>query len=308
MKQFIYAIAILCTMFFVSSCKNEISSDNKKFGLNRTVKSVQVKTYVAENKFGEIFKGELSHKENYLAFFDAKGNLTSITEFDEDGDMVSKTIYEYDDNNHITKQTNYNRYGNVTSFSEMLYQGEYIIKYKSVVGDNIFLSEYQRNGSEIQEYTFTKNEVLVSKRKYKYLESSKTRHLYVEYDETGKEIQTVQSDFDKKGNILKETISRGKEVESTSYSYNKAGYMTGMSTSSGKSGEVRYNEKNLPIYANGAFLNHNTDVFLHPNLDYLTPIYYFEYEYDNKGNWIKQIVYEGEMKEPYTISERVINY
>ena len=33
-----------------------------------------------------------------------------------------------------------------------------------------------------------------------------------------------------------------------------------------------------------------------------------KYEYDKKGNWIKQIIYEGEVKEPVTISERTIVY
>lgn len=305
MKQFIYAVAILCAMFFVSSCKNEISSDNKKFGLNRIVKSVQVKTYEVENKFGEIFKDDISEDGNYIALFDAKGNLISLTDFDEDGEVNSKMVYEYDVKNRMTKQIGYDWKGNVNFSLEYLYQGEYVIKEKFVRDDDVWLSDYKRNGTEIQEYTFIENSELAEKRKY--LESTKARCLYVAYDGTGKEIRTVQSDFDKKGNILKETISRGNEVEVTSYLYNKAGFVTEISTTSCKS-EARYNEKNLPVYIKGGLLYYNTEVYLIPTSNHEDDIYYFEYEYDDKGNWIKQIVYKGEMKEPYTLSERVISY
>lgn len=308
MRRFIYATSILCVIFFVSGCKNKINPKTNlelNLGLNRPVKSIQVKTYWAEDKFGEIFKGELYDEENYLALFDAKGNLISITDFDEDGDVDSKTICKYDINNRITKLTVYDEDGDVSSSSEYWYQGEYIIKEKFIGYDgDIMLSEYKRNGVEIQESTSTLNGELTSKRIF--LESNKERHLYVEYDETGKEIRTVLREFNKKGKILKETISCGKEDEITSYSYNKAGYITEKLTSSGKSGVVRYNEKNLPIYVNGCSFSHNTIVLMQYLYD--ESIYYFEYEYDNKGNWIKQIVYEGENKEPYTISERVINY
>lgn len=305
MKQFIYTVAILCAMFFVSSCKNEISSDNKKFGLNRIVKSVQVKTYEVENKFGEIFKDDISEEGNYLALFDAKGNLISITDFDEDGDVNSKMVYEYDAKNRVTKQIEYDWKGRVDFSLELLYQGEYIIKEKFIRDYGVWLLEYKRNGVEIQENVLMVNSELVEKRKY--LESTKARWLYVAYDGTGKEIRTVQCDFDKKGNILKETISRGNEVEVTSYLYNKAGFVTEISTTSCKS-EARYNEKNLPVYIKGGLFYHNTEVHLIPNSNHEEDIYYFEYEYDDKGNWIKQIVYKGEMKDPYTLSERVISY
>ena len=44
MKSLIFTISTMCILLLVSSCNNEISSDCKRFGLNTTVKSVQVKT------------------------------------------------------------------------------------------------------------------------------------------------------------------------------------------------------------------------------------------------------------------------
>lgn len=74
----------------------------------------------------------------------------------------------------------------------------------------------------------------------------------------------------------------------------------------GYKGEIRYNEKNLPVYVKGGDFYYNTGVVLVSM--YENNVYYIEYEYDEKGNWIKQIVYEGEMKKPYTISDRTIVY
>ena len=56
-----------------------------------------------------------------------------------------------------------------------------------------------------------------------------------------------------------------------------------------------------------AFLYRNTMVSWYVEE---SPEYEIEYEYDNKGNWIKQIVYEcdGDFRNPVTISERELFY
>ena len=69
---------------------------------------------------------------------------------------------------------------------------------------------------------------------------------------------------------------------------------------------VEWNDKKLPIFLKNAHLSNNTIISLYSTGEENT--YYVEYEYDKKGNWIKQVVYEGEIKTPLTISERVIQY
>lgn len=303
MKLSVFTISALGAILFVSSCNNEISSDCKLLGLNTTVKSVQVKTYKAESKFGEIVRGGLERDGNYLALFDKRGNLTSITDFDDDGELDSKTVFAYDDENRLTNYTEYDWNGDVDISIEYVYEGNYLLKSKQKIYGKEYLTEYKRNEEEIQEYTYFADGKIENTAKY--LESSSTRASYIVYDNEGKELRTVQEEYDKEGRLIKQIKNTGAEIDTTIWVYSKDGYLTEMSTTEYK-GEIKYNDKNLPIYIKGGDLYNNTDVVLDPW--YENKVYNLEYEYDDKGNWIKQIVYEGEMKEPYTISDRTIVY
>ena len=303
MKLSVFTISALSAILFVSSCNNEISSDCKRLGLNTTVKSVQVKTYEAESKFGEIVRGDLDWDGNYLALFDKRGNLTSITDFDDDGELDNKTVFAYDDENRLTNYTEYDWNGDADISIEYVYEGNYLLKSKQIIFENVYLTEYKRNGEEIQEYTYFADGKIENTAKY--LESSSTRASYIVYDNEGKELRTVQEEYDKEGRLIKQIKNTGAETDTTIWVYSKDGYLTEMSTTEYK-GEIKYNDKNLPIYIKGGDLYNNTDVVLDPW--YENKVYNLEYEYDDKGNWIKQIVYEGEMKEPYTISDRTIVY
>lgn len=303
MKLLVFTISAMCAIFFVSSCKNELSSDCKLLGLNTVVTSVQVKTYKAESNFGEIVRGDLNWDGNYLALFDEKGNLTSITDFDDDGELDGKTVYVYDDVNRLINRAYYDWDGEVIFSIENEYEGKYLLKTKQLYRDNISIKEYRRNGEKILEYTsYVDGEV---EETAKYLESSLLRASYVVCDSDGKEIRTVMEEYDRDGHLIKQVNSTGIETDTTMCVYNKAGYLTEMSAS-GYKGEIRYNEKNLPVYVKGGDFYYNTGVVLVSM--YENNVYYIEYEYDEKGNWIKQIVYEGEMKKPYTISDRTIVY
>lgn len=301
MRLFTLTISVLFASLFISSCKSAVSSDCKKFGLNKNVQSVQVKTYEAENKFGEIMKGDID-ENNYIAVFNENGNLTSITRFDEDGDLSSKKVYEYNDDNLCTKQSIYNWDGYLIYAIEQVYDGKNLVKkneHLSWSGDET--TEYKFNGDAIQEHIrYTDGEISETA---KYLESSSTRQVYVAYDNEGNETIKVQNEYDKDGNLIKYTITKGAEETTATYTYNKDGFLTSLSTSD-YSGEVKYNEQNLPVYIKNGTLYCNTDV----DLDYGHGIYYIDYEYDDQGNWIKQIIYVGEVKRPYTISERTIVY
>ena len=303
MKSLIFTISTMCIPLFVSSCKNEISSDCKRLGLNTTVKSVQVKTYEAESKFGEIVRGDLDRDGNYLASFDEEGNLTSITDFDDDGELDSKTVFAYDDRNRLITYTQYYWNDLVSSF-EYVYDENYLVKLNQKLFKNV-LTEYKRNGEQILEYKkFVDGEI---EEMAKYLESSSTRASYIVYDNEGKELRTVQEEYDKEGRLLKQIKNTGAKIDTTIWIYNKTGYLTEVSMTEHKyKGEIKYNDKNLPIYIKGGDLYHNTEVVL--TFWNKNKVYYLEYEYDDKGNWIKQIVYEGEMKKPYTISDRSIVY
>lgn len=310
MRKLTFLISILCVALFFNSCKNSNKTDCERYGLNTNVKSVSVTTYEAESKFGEVVKGDLANRGHYTALFDEEGYLTSITDYDEDGELDSKRVFTYDDMNHLTILKEYDEDGHLDYSQEWVYEGKYLQKYtatkKRRYGPNDTDSVvYKRSGEEIHEITTYRNgEIVITD---KYSESTSHKATYVSYGRDGNVLNSTQHTYDRDGHLLMRIINSGAEVDSIKSVYNKAGFLIEMSESGvGYKGEVRYNDKNLPIYLKGGILYNNTDPWLDSYFE--GGEQYMEYEYDDKGNWVRQIVYIGEMKEPYQISERTIVY
>lgn len=288
MRYFIFILktTFIFLIFSLVSCGNEVCRyDYELYGLNTAVKSVKVLTYDADNKFGEVVKGDLKFLGNYVAVFNAVGNIQSVSDFDDDGDLLWVSKYKYNEKNHMIEHLSYNSDGEVEykNTFEYVYDGDKIIsvtqisRYDDIDTYYLYESIYDDN-TIVEENTFI-NSDFVSKTKY------------LKYDDSGKEWIL----YDKDG--VEE--SRGYEY------YNKSGRVVS-SCNGEKSFEVKWNDKNLPIYIKNAQLYNNT--IISSLVDMEGCIYYMEYEYDKMGNWIKQIVYEGELKIPVSISEREITY
>lgn len=283
MKSANFCVFVINFMILLSSCTNKQTYDYEYYGLNCPVKSVKVTTYEAESKFGEIVKGDLEWNGHYLAIFNDVGNLESISNYDDDGDLTRVEKYKYNEDNKVTVVASYNNDGDLDYQLMYTYNNDHIESFtqKSYWNDKEEIREYKHKWSEEQliETMVIENGELSTVSKY--TRDSKNSLKWITYDKDGKE------------------ISRGDEA------YNEYGQLV-----SRNEGElhitIKWNDKKLPIFLKNAHLSNNTNISWYTTGEENT--YHVEYEYDKKGNWIKQVVYEGEIKTPLTISERVIQY
>ena len=280
-------IAPLCLVCLFASCQQSANKiyHYEEYGLNSPVKSVKVTTYEAESKFGDIVKGELEWNGHYLVKFNAVGNIESIQEFDDDGDLTGVVKYKYNELNNVIGFYDYDEEGECKYSSVCEYDGMYLVK-QTITNyysnePEITVLEFVRTGEWITETRVTKDKELSSLTKYS--KSDATGGEWITYDKTGKELSKGVQKLNKNGRI----------IEHCEYDICH---------------KIEWNDKNLPVHLTNALLHHNTIVSWYMQDE--SPECHIEYEYDDKDNWIRQIVFEcdGELKVPVTISEREIIY
>lgn len=279
-KAYIFYLALYTLI--ISSCSDKTYS-YQEYGLNCPVKSVKVTTYEAESKFGEIIKGDLDWSGHYFSEFNSVGNIVSLTEYDDEGDIDGVTKYKYNNDNNVINVSEYDYKGNLDFEYTYEYDGSLMSKitatFKYSDEDNVYVTDIKREGNTIKEKITHLNGELSSI--VKYSKYDKTGAEWTQYDKDGKEKGKGSSILNKDGKVSRYNINE-KEFY-----------------------EVNWNEKGLPSYLKNAELYNNSFISYDNGNE---SILYIEYEYDKKGNWIKQIIYEGEVKEPVTISERTIVY
>lgn len=269
----------------LSSCGGEGKNETKYdiWGLNCPVKSIKVTTYEAKNKFGEPAKIGIAEKDNYFVAFNTAGKAESVSTFGKEGDLVAMEKYKYDSDGNLTEVSSYGHDGELLWQQLIEYEGKRVDRCinKHLWDDDVDIYEHtsEWDGEKMVSQTTTHNGELQSVTKY--TKWDKSGNEWVGYDKNGDE------------------TSRGKAA------YNRDGYITEYSVGDINS-VVEYNEKGLPVYIKNAELLLNTMLSFGGSDD--NKVYHIEYEYDQRGNWIKQTVYEGEMRKPVTISEREINY
>lgn len=283
MKNITHLLTFASIFVFVACDNTDTIRHYEEYGLNCPVKSIQVFAYEAESKFGEVAKGDLEWDGHYLAVFNSAGNIDALSMFDDDGDLQGVQKYTYDSTGLLTSVSHYNEDGELKFQSNNEYIDGYISKNTStnywLETPTVSVSEYNRNGKWMIEETFFKDGEYQGKAKFIQHDTEGAK--WIAYDKDG-EIDSLSSGFEE---------------------YNKAGLVVKYGNDD-FIGSVEYNKNNLPIYLNRAALYHNQIVFTRSEED----IYYIDYEYDERENWIKQVVYKGETKKPINVYERIITY
>ena len=282
MKTAKILLMTLCSLVVLSCAKNKTYS-YQEYGLDCPVKSIKVTTYEASSKFGEVVKGDLKRYENYLAEFNSVGNIITWTQYINDGDIFSVTKHKYNEDDNVTDVSIYDEDWKLEYNQSYEYKGILLVKFTRTFKDTteeVYVNEIFRDGETIIKETTHHNGELISV--VKYNKHDKTGTEWVRYDKDGKELNKGSSILNEDGKV-------------TRYNYNDNDYY-----------EVTWNEKGLPVYLKNAELYNSSYVSSFHYCD--DSIFHIEYEYDNKGNWIKQTLFEGELKKPVTISERVIVY
>ena len=261
-----------------------VSPYYREFGLASSAKRAMVKTYEATSRFGDIVKGDITG-DCYLVEFDVVASIATCTNFDSEGYVSEIQRFTYDDNNFVELLVLDNN-GEPGYCQVLNYDGDIctsIITTNYWVSDDtprVEICEYNRDGELATGYVVKSEDgTVLSRGVYNYPEKSVEE--IVTYSASGEEL--------------------GREIRH----FNDAGRITKM-IKNDKHCEIEYNDRNLPIrfvnvepYRNTLFAISSEDEEM---------LYFAEYKYDARGNWTTQIIYKGDIKLPYRISEREITY
>jgi hypothetical protein len=200
--------------------------------------------------------------------------------------------------------------GKVASVEETTYDavekfGE-ISKGKRREGSSHSLHKYDEKGNCIEENKYNSDGRLDSKYIYRYDEKGNQTEMN-SYNSDGSLDRKYTYRYDEKGNRteMNRHNSEGNLEYKTTWKYNEKGNITeesGYNSDGSMMGKiaVKYDEKGNRIEMN----TNNSDGSLSAQAN-------CEYKYDNKDNWIEQVIQESEAgtaKKTYTIVERQIEY
>lgn len=283
---FKFSFTILLCFILLSCDSNNHKNDICKNNLKGRVRSLRETSYAAIDRFGEISKGAIARRmffeNNYYQLFNHDGFLISEIEYENNGDIESRSTFMYDIHDRLIEEVWYNENGNIDMkwLSKFDKSGNIIesIGYDSIGALNSkYIYTYDKNGNKISECNYDSNGDLDSKSYYKY-------------DNEGNELEDIQ--YDSKGNIdykiNRRFDKRGNESERV---YKR--YFLG----------DEYFSKSLKKYDNRDNIIEDTDYksdgSIEEKLGYV-------YSYDKKGNWISRVCYIDE--KPKFIIEREIEY
>lgn len=179
----IFRILGIVSALLLTSCLSDYNSpDLKEFKLRGKVKMIEETSYYAEEKFGEIQKGDKqAYSSEYRIEFDSAGRLVSYELMDaEDGALEAKIKYVHDDQNRIVETNEYDG------------EGELFRKEKAIYNDD---------GSIAEKTIYNNDGELVRTTKYIYGDNSSNPSELEEYNEEGKLLNKAEMYYDTRGNV-----------------------------------------------------------------------------------------------------------
>jgi hypothetical protein len=243
------------------------------------VKSIRTTGYEAVEKFGEISEGDVLYGDdiNNMIAFNQDGYISEISYFNHSGNLEKKSVYVRDDDSKLTR-----------------------------------INHYDSDGDDMGRTVYTYNEDDMPIK-------------VVDYDKSGKINYTEKNEFDGdrciKGQFINEYSKGDYSVNEyngntlvKSVVYDKTGKKTGEYTEYENDKMTKivtpeftisltYNEKGLcSSIINGQL--HNTNSYYWSKGE----SYVYEYEYDDKGNWIRKVEMQKNSKKAKRIFVREIEY
>lgn len=275
MKRVLFLISLIT---FVTSCSKQ-QKFLSMFEVNGNVKSIRTTVYKAVEKFGEVIQGDIISDEemNKLITFDENGNIKEISIFNKNGDLEKKSIYVYGVDNKVLRINKYDGYGNEN--------GKTVYSYNEY-GKEIEIIDYDRIGKV--NYT-QKNEWEGDKIiKNQFInEYSDGKYNINEYD----------------GNTLVKTITYDKNGKKTGEYIEYENEKIKRLVNPDFAISLSYNDKGIcSSIINGRLYDVNTFIWSGGNS------YVFEYEYDEKGNWIRKVEKQKDSQKAERIFVREIEY
>ena len=261
----------------ICSCGKQ-QNDVKWQEATGNVKSIRTTGYEATEKFGEISEGDVLYDDvNNVIEFNKDGYITEISIFTHSGNLSQKHVYVYDGDGKVTKINKYD--GDGDEIGRIVYTYNENKKATKIV-------DYEKSGKVIstQEMGWdgghvTKNQYIseYSKGDYSMNEyKGNTLVKSVVYDKDGKPTgEYTEYENDK----MKKIVTKDFTITLT---YNDKGYCSSI--------------------VNGKFYTINSFHWEKGES------YTYDYEYDNKGNWVRKVERKKNSQKATRIFIREIEY
>lgn len=266
---------------FIGCFSNEqvkkAENDLSKMNINDGVSSIREYSFHAIDKFGEISKGERSFGTVFK--FNQFGNLTELTDYDNNGDLKRKRIYEYDKENKLLEEKLFENGSLYDKWvSEYDSNGQDIERIRYLGNGSIsnsIISKYDEGGMKIERIHKDESGSITGREIFKYNEIGQNiERLW--YNENGILDVKVLNEFDRNNNKINEKFYKSDEIISSETDY-------------------RFDDFGNMIQMNGKYFRENTEIERT-----------YKFIYDDKKNWVVQISFLNRTPEYYT--EREINY
>lgn len=232
------------------------------------------------------FKVEVDKLINSVYVVDFKdGRRTACWEYDTKGNLKEKYELVYNEHGNVSGVRKKDKNQNLQLREEYIYanpKDKNTLKEKrlynssdlNILGNEIYLRDKQGRVSAIRHLDANGKEKYSDNYTYNAEGLLETD---IRLDATGSRRSETENTYDEDGRIILEVVSdrNGKILVQNKYTYNVKGLADHIAT----------------ISANGA-----------------SEYYTIEYTYDERGNWIQQIVYKGMGRVPEAILVRIISY
>lgn len=152
---------------------------------------------------------------------------TKVINRDAEGNLSTYTTYEYDKNNNLVKQSEYNDDNKVMFYSVREYDdGNNLISYKSYDSDDSIRShtvyKHDEQGREIESISYDSNEIKQSITSRTYDESG---YADILYDRDSNQVSTTIVTLNENGDFLRREFNYYQSSSVMEYEYDKDGYL-----------------------------------------------------------------------------------
>jgi hypothetical protein len=204
-------ISLICAIFLFACSGHNGQNSLTRQKLKGDVKTMEIRSYYATEKYGEVQTGDLSHRMTFK--YDQSGNQLEMNFYLSNDELVSKNIFTYDQNGNETEVTTFihgkktkailkiDENGNPTETYSYDSTGALTQRTTSLYDDKGNLTEWDKYGPKGD---------LISKNTFKYDDLGNQIELNV-YDSRGEFLEKQIDKYDKvdkKGNWIKQIIFR----------------------------------------------------------------------------------------------------
>jgi hypothetical protein len=302
MRKFAGIFILILFTFAAFGQKKGKDTDWKNDNLFGQIKTVQTIEYTAFVENNIIQKGDTIN--TLIEKYNEAGYLSEQAEYNPDGSLMQKEIFDYDrKNNRITDRL-YAENNQMEQRIDITYNAMRLPA-KELVKDV--------HGKKIQKTTYLYNEKGELTRLTVYDDRGKmTERSYYSYDQKGNLIRYVgYGEFDNRKishtfdaeNRLAESLTldlEGNFVERTAYRYDSLSVE-----------KTYFDKENKPLkkeyFVFDRYENLLTIRFFDKD-ENITESHSFVYQYDTNNNWTTQITYTGSEQRLTSIAERIIEY